>query len=122
MDARERAGVRDLSEINAVETHDCFTTTEYMAIEHLGLTAPGAAWQAIEDGSIEIGGRLPVNPSGGLIGCGHPVSATGVRMALDAWRQTTGRAGDYQVEGARNVQTLNIGDSATTTVSVVVGV
>ena len=122
MDARERAGVRDLSEINAVETHDCFTTTEYMAIEHLGLTAPGAAWQAIEDGSIEIGGRLPVNPSGGLIGCGHPVGATGVRMALDAWRQTTGRAGDYQVEGARNVQTLNIGGSTTTTVSLVVGV
>jgi len=122
MDARQRAGVTDLSAINAVETHDCFTTTEYMAIEHLGLTAPGAAWQAIEDGSIEIGGRLPVNPSGGLIGCGHPVGATGVRMALDAWRQVTGRAGDYQVEGARNLQTLNIGGSTTTTVSLVVGV
>ncbi|MFN3585365.1 acetyl-CoA acetyltransferase [Phenylobacterium sp.] len=120
--ARSRAGVADISELDAVETHDCFTTTEYMAIEHLGLTAPGEAWKAVEDGSIEIGGRLPINPSGGLIGLGHPVGATGVRMALDAFKQVTGRAGDYQVEGAKTVQTLNIGGSTTTTVSLVVGV
>jgi acetyl-CoA C-acetyltransferase len=121
-DARARAGVTDITELDAVETHDCFTTTEYMAIEHLGLTAPGEAWKAIEDGSIETGGRLPINPSGGLIGGGHPVGATGVRMALDAFKQVTGKAGDYQVEGARNVQTLNIGGSTTTTVSLLVGV
>ena len=60
--------------------------------------------------------------TGGLIGCGHPVGATGVRMALDAFKQTTGTAGDYQVEGARTVQTLNIGGSTTTTVSFVIGV
>jgi acetyl-CoA C-acetyltransferase len=121
-DARARAGVTDVAELDAVETHDCFTTTEYMAIEHLGLTAPGEAWRAVEDGSIEIGGRLPINPSGGLIGGGHPVGATGVRMALDAFKQVTGRAGEYQVEGAKTVQTLNIGGSTTTTVSLVVGV
>ena len=121
-DARARAGITDVAQVDAVETHDCFTTTEYMAIEHLGLTAPGEAWKAIEDGSIEIGGRLPINPSGGLIGGGHPVGATGVRMALDAFKQVTGRAGDYQVEGAKTVQTLNIGGSTTTTVSLVVGV
>jgi acetyl-CoA C-acetyltransferase len=121
LDARERAGVADISEIQAVETHDCFTTTEYMAIEHLGLTKPGEAWKAIEDDSIAIGGRLPINPSGGLIGLGHPVGATGVRMTLDAYKQVTGRAGDYQVEGARNVQTLNIGGSTTTTVSFLIG-
>lgn len=121
LDARERAGISDISEIQAVETHDCFTTTEYMAIEHLGLTAPGEAWKAIEDDSIAIGGRLPINPSGGLMGLGHPVGATGVRMTLDAYKQVTGRAGDYQVEGARNVQTLNIGGSTTTTVSLLVG-
>ncbi len=120
-DARARAGILDVGQLDAVETHDCFTTTEYMAIEHLGLTAPGEAWKAIEDGSIEIGGRLPVNPSGGLIGGGHPVGATGVRMALDGARQVTGQAGDYQVEGARTVQTLNIGGSTTTTVSLVIG-
>lgn len=121
-DARARAGIADIAQLDAVETHDCFTTTEYMAIEHLGLTAPGEAWKAIEAGDIEIGGRLPINPSGGLIGVGHPVGATGVRMALDAFKQVTGQAGDYQVEGAKTVQTLNIGGSTTTTVSLVVGV
>lgn len=118
--ARARAGL-SLEAIDAVETHDCFAMTEYMAIDHLGLTAPGESWKAIEAGDIEIGGRLPINPSGGLIGCGHPVGATGVRMALDAFRQTTGMAGGGQVEGARNVQTLNIGGSTTTTVSLVIG-
>lgn len=122
LDARARAGIApDVSGIDAVETHDCFTATEYMAIDHLGLTAPGESWKAVEAGDIAIGGRLPINPSGGLIGTGHPVGATGVRMLLDAWKQTTGRAGDYQVEGAKTVQTLNIGGSTTTTVSFVVG-
>ena len=121
-DARARAGITDLSQVHAVETHDCFTATQYMAIDHLGLTAPGESWKAIEDGSIAMGGRLPINPSGGLIGAGHPVGATGVRMTLDAFKQVTGTAGDYQVEGAKTVQTLNIGGSTTTTVSFVVGI
>ncbi|QDZ08245.1 thiolase domain-containing protein [Sphingomonas panacisoli] len=119
-DARARAGVTDIAQIDAVETHDCFTATEYMAIDHLGLTAPGESWKAIEDGSIDVGGRLPINPSGGLIGCGHPVGATGVRMLLDAAKQVSGSAGDYQVDGANRVQTLNIGGSTTTTVSFIV--
>lgn len=119
LEARARAGV-ELEQIDAVETHDCFTVTEYMAIDHLGLTAPGEAWKAVEDGTIAFGGRCPVNPSGGLIGLGHPVGATGVRMVLDAARQVTGTAGDYQVEGAQRMQTLNIGGSTTTTVSFVV--
>lgn len=118
-DARGRAKV-ELSDIDAVETHDCFTATEYMAIDHLGLTAPGESWKAIEDGTIEMGGACPVNASGGLIGLGHPVGATGVRMLLDAHKQVTGTAGDYQVEGAERVQTLNIGGSTTTTVSFIV--
>jgi acetyl-CoA C-acetyltransferase len=119
-EARARAGVA-LSGVDAFEVHDCFSITEYMAIDHLGLTAPGESWKAIEAGDIEIGGKTPVNPSGGLIGGGHPVGATGVRMALDAFKQTTNTAGDYQVEGARTVQTLNIGGSTTTTVSLLVG-
>ncbi|MDB5676287.1 MAG: thiolase family protein [Sphingomonas bacterium] len=119
-DARRRAGVVGPAQLDAVETHDCFTATEYMAIDHLGLTPPGQSWQAIEDGSIAHGGRLPINPSGGLIGAGHPVGATGVRMLLDGFKQVTGQAGDYQVEDARRVQTLNIGGSTTTTVSFIV--
>jgi acetyl-CoA C-acetyltransferase len=120
-DAFRRAGIGGVDELDGIETHDCFTTTEYMAIDHFGITPPGESWRAIESGDIEIGGRIPVNPSGGLIGAGHPVGATGVRMALDCYRQVTGTAGDYQVEGARNFATLNIGGSGTTIVSLVVG-
>lgn len=118
-DAFRRAGV-DLDGIDALETHDCFSPSEYLAIDHVGLTAPGESWKAIENGDIEIGGRLPINPSGGLIGGGHPVGATGVRMLLDATKQVSGTAGDYQVDGARRVATLNIGGSTATTVSFVV--
>jgi acetyl-CoA C-acetyltransferase len=92
-----------------------------MAIDHFGITPPGQSWRAIEEGAIERKGRIPVNPGGGLMGIGHPVGATGVRMLLDAWKQTTGSAGDTQVEGARRVATLNIGGSGTTSVSFVVG-
>lgn len=120
MDAWRRAGIAGPEQLNGVETHDCFTTTEYMAIDHLGITKPGESWKAVEDGTIEIGGRLPINPSGGLIGGGHPVGATGARMLLDAAKQVTGTAGDYQVEGAKTFQTLNIGGSCTTVVSFVV--
>ena len=120
-DSFARAGIRDVDALDGIETHDCFTTTEYMAIDHFGITAPGESWKAIEAGDIEMGGRIPINPSGGLIGLGHPVGATGVRMALDCYKQTTGQAGDYQVENASNFATLNVGGSATTSVSFVVG-
>ncbi len=119
-DAWRRAGVAGVQAMDGVETHDCFTTTEYLAIDHLGLTPPGQSWQAVEDGSIAPGGRCPINMSGGLIGCGHPVGATGARMLLDAARQVSGQAGECQIEGARRVQTLNIGGSCSTVVSFVV--
>jgi acetyl-CoA C-acetyltransferase len=119
-EAWRRAGVPGIEAIDGVETHDCFTTTEYMAIDHLGLTAPGQSWQAVEDGRIERGGSCPVNMSGGLIGCGHPVGATGARMLFDAAKQVTGQSADCQIDGARRVQTLNIGGSCATVVSFVV--
>jgi acetyl-CoA C-acetyltransferase len=120
-DAFARAGIEGVDRLDGIETHDCFTSTEYMAIDHFGITEPGQSWQAVENGDIALGGRIPVNASGGLIGLGHPVGATGVRMMLDSYKQVTGRAGDYQIEGAKTVATLNIGGSATTTVSFVVG-
>src|SRR5690606_874710 len=83
-DAMKRAGIPDVSGIDAIETHDCFTTSEYMAIDHFGLTKPGESWKAVEEGVIALGGKCPINPSGGLIGAGHPVGATGVRQVLDA--------------------------------------
>ena len=120
LDAFSRAGV-DLEAMDGFEVHDCFTPSEYLAIDHIGLTGPGESWKAIENGDIELGGSFPINPSGGLIGGGHPVGATGVRMLLDAARQVSDGAGDYQVEGARRFGTLNIGGSTATTVSLVVG-
>ena len=81
----------------------------------------GRVVEAIENGDIEIGGRLPINPSGGLIGGGHPVGATGIRMILDAAKQVSEPGGDYQVDGARRFGTLNFGGSTATTVSFVIG-
>ncbi|MEO0437009.1 MAG: acetyl-CoA acetyltransferase [Pseudomonadota bacterium] len=121
-DACKRAGYAEASALDGLETHDCFTITEYMAIDHAGLTPPGQSWQAIEDGRIALDGAFPINPSGGLIGLGHPVGATGVRMVYDLAKQVTGRAGDCQVANAQNMLTLNVGGSATTCASFVVGV
>jgi acetyl-CoA C-acetyltransferase len=120
-DAFARAGIADVDDLDAIETHDCFSMSEYAAIDHFGITAPGDSWKAVDSGELEIGGRIPVNPSGGLIGGGHPVGATGVRMVLDAYKQVTGQAGDYQVAGAQKVATLNIGGSTTTSASFVIG-
>lgn len=120
VEAFDRAGIESCWDLDLIETHDCFTPSEYMAIDHFGITEPGNSWQAIEDEVITKSGRLPINPSGGLIGAGHPVGATGVRMLLDAHRQVVGAAGGYQVDGARTAATLNIGGSTATTVSFVV--
>ena len=120
LDAFKRARVT-LDDVDGFEVHDCFTPSEYLAIDHLGLTGPGESWKAIENGEIERGGRLPINPGGGLIGGGHPVGASGVRMLLDAARQVSDTAGDYQVDGAKTFGTLNFGGSTSTTVSFVVG-
>ena len=119
-DAFRRAKITGVDELDGIETHDCFSISEYAAIDHFGITEPGESWKAVENGDIERGGRCPINPSGGLIGIGHAVGATGVRMVLDATRQVTETAGDYQVEGARTFATLNIGGSTTTAVSFVV--
>lgn len=119
LDALHRAHT-SLDGIDGIEVHDCFTPSEYLAIDHIGLTEPGASWQAVESGDIEMGGRLPVNPSGGLIGGGHPVGASGIRMLLDAAKQVSGTAGAYQVDDASRFATLNFGGSTATTVSFVV--
>lgn len=119
-DSFKRAGIDGVDDLDLVETHDCFSMSEYAAIDHYGVTEPGESWKAIEDGSLERGGRIPFNPSGGLIGGGHPVGATGVRMMLDSFKQVNGLGGDYQVDGASRVGALNFGGSTATTVSWVV--
>ncbi len=121
-DAFRRAGLPGVGAVDVIETHDCFSITEYLAIEAFGITPPGRAWQAVEDGRIAPGGDTPINPGGGLIGGGHPVGATGVRMLLDAARQVEGRAGPLQVEGARVAATFNLGGSGTMNCAFVVAV
>ena len=123
-DAWRRAGVAGPEAVDAFEVHDCFSITQYMVLDHLGLeglvegVAPGRPGAAIAETGAD--GRFPVNPSGGLIGGGHPVGATGVRMLHDAAQQVRGLADGVQVDGARRAQTLNLGGSSTTTVSFVV--
>lgn len=119
-DAFTRAGINSPFDLDLIETHDCFAMTEYAAIDSFGITAPGESWKAIEEGVIASDGRLPINPSGGLIGLGHPVGATGVRMMLDAHAQVTGQAQACQVEGAKRAGILNIGGSTTTIAAFVV--
>jgi acetyl-CoA C-acetyltransferase len=120
VDAYRRAGISGPQDLSGIETHDCFTITEYVAIDHFGITPPGKSFQAIEDGRLEITGKLPVNASGGLIGLGHPVGATGVRMLVDAAKQVSGNAGEMQIGGAKKIGTLNIGGAVGTVVSFVV--
>ena len=75
----------------------------------------------MENGTIAFDGAKPINPSGGLIGCGHPVGASGARMFLDLYKQVTGKAGSYQIKKANNGMMLNIGGSATTNFVFIVG-
>ena len=121
VDAYKRSGL-SVDDIDVFETHDCFTSSEYAAISAFGLTEPGKEYEAIESGLIAFDGAKPINPSGGLIGCGHPVGASGARMFLDLYKQVTGTAGKYQVKGAKNGIMLNIGGSATTNYVFIVGI
>jgi len=110
-----------VDKIDVFETHDCFTSSEYAAVSAFGISEPGKEYQAVEEGKIDITGKKPINPSGGLMGAGHPVGASGVRMAFDLYKQVTDQAGDMQVKGAKNGLMLNIGGSATTSMTFVIG-
>lgn len=120
LDAYRRSGL-SVDDIDVFETHDCFTSSEYAAISAFGITEPGKEYKAVEEGVIAFDGKKPINPSGGLIGCGHPVGASGARMFLDLYKQVTGKAGGYQVKNAKNGLMLNIGGSATTNYVFIVG-
>lgn len=125
LDAYNRSGL-SVEDIDVFETHDCFTSSEYVAISAFGITEPGHEFEAIENGRIGFEGDKPMNPSGGLIGCGHPVGATGCRMFLDLYKQVRGKANEYQVikdnEIPKNAIMLNIGGTATTNYVFIVGI
>ncbi|HLK23893.1 MAG TPA: thiolase family protein [Caulobacteraceae bacterium] len=98
--AYEMAGVGP-EDINLVELHDCFATAEIVHYENLGLCAEGEAGQLIDSGDTALGGRIPVNVSGGLLSKGHPLGATGIANIYEITTHLRGEAGARQVEGAR---------------------
>jgi acetyl-CoA acetyltransferase len=99
-DAYERAGIGP-EDVDFAEVHDCFSIAEVLRVEGLGLFEQGEYPAAVERGEADIEGRLPINPSGGLLGKGHPLGGTGVAQVVELVRQLRGEAGDRQIENAR---------------------
>ncbi|MFE2996917.1 acetyl-CoA acetyltransferase [Nocardia sp. NPDC059246] len=109
-DAFAQAGIRDPHrEISFAEVHDCFTPTELVLMEDFGFSERGKAWRDILDGAFELGGRLPINPDGGLKSFGHPVGASGLRMLYECWLQFRGQAGERQLRDPHLAVTHNLG-------------
>ncbi|MFG2045552.1 lipid-transfer protein [Dactylosporangium sp. NPDC048998] len=102
------AGV-DPRDIRVAELHDCFTANELLSYEALGLTPEGTAEQFVLDGDNTYGGRVVVNPSGGLLSKGHPLGATGLAQCAELTWQLRGEAGDRQAEGVNLALQHNIG-------------
>lgn len=101
------------SDVDVAEVHDCFTIAEILAYEDLGFIKKGLGWKLIEEGETMIGGRIPVNPSGGLKAKGHPVGATGVAQIVELVKQLRGEAGKRQVD-AEIALAHNVGGSGAT--------
>jgi acetyl-CoA C-acetyltransferase len=104
------------SQIDLAEVHDSYTIAELIAIEDLGFVKKGEGGKATEVGETAIGGRIPVNPSGGLKACGHPLGATGIRQIVEITQQLRGEAGKRQVPGAEVALTHNIGGTGGTAI------
>jgi acetyl-CoA acetyltransferase len=98
--AYEMAGVGP-TDIDLIELHDCFATAELLHYENLGLCEDGGAGALIDSGETALGGRIPVNVSGGLLSKGHPLGATGIANIYEITTHLRGEAGPRQVEGAR---------------------
>ena len=112
-EAYEMAGVGP-GDIKVADVHDCFTIAEILAYEDLGFCDSGNGGKLIAEGATELGGKLPVNPSGGLKSKGHPVGATGTAQAYEIYLQLTGQAEKRQVEGAEIGLSHNVGGSGAT--------
>jgi acetyl-CoA C-acetyltransferase len=113
--AYEAAGKKP-SDIDVAEVHDCFTIAEIMATEAIGFFEKGKGGPAVEAGETAIGGKFPVNASGGLKSKGHPVGATGVAQVVEIVEQLRGESGDRQVQGARTGLTQNMGGTGASSV------
>jgi acetyl-CoA acyltransferase len=106
--AYEMAGV-GAQDLDLVELHDCFATAEILHYENLGLCADGEAGKLLDSGATALGGKIPVNVSGGLLSKGHPLGATGIANIYEITTHLRGEAGKRQVEGARRGLTHVIG-------------
>jgi acetyl-CoA C-acetyltransferase len=115
-----QAGV-ERGDVGMVEVHDCFTIAEICAIEDLGFCRKGEAGKLTEEGYTALDGTLPVNPSGGLKSCGHPVGATGVKQVYEIVKQLRGEAGKRQVDTEIGM-THNVGGTGATVVCNILGV
>jgi acetyl-CoA C-acetyltransferase len=113
--AYKMAGVGP-SDIQVAEVHDCFSIAEICCIEALGFVDRGKGGSAAKSGLTAIGGRLPVNTSGGLKSKGHPVGATGIAQAIEIFHQLRGEGGDCQVKDARIGLAQNMGGSGASSV------
>ncbi len=107
---------KTVKEIDLAEVHDCFTIAEILAIEDLGFFKKGEGGKASLGGETALDGKIPINPSGGLKACGHPVGATGVKQAAEMFYQLNGLAGKRQVKDANIGLTHNVGGSGATAV------
>ncbi|WFG45916.1 hypothetical protein PaSha_23555 [Pseudonocardia alni] len=117
--AYEQAGLGP-GDVDVVELHDCFTVSEILGYEALGLTAPGTSEKFIDAGDNTYGGRVVVNPSGGLLSKGHPIGATGLAQITELTQQLRGAVADgRQVKGARIGLQHNIGVGGAGVVTVV---
>jgi acetyl-CoA C-acetyltransferase len=102
-----------LEDLSFVETHDCFTVAELLEYEAMGLTKEGQGGRATAEGWTEIGGKLPVNPSGGLKSKGHPIGATGVSMhAMTAMQLVGDMPTAIQIKNAKLGGIFNMGGAA----------
>ncbi|MDD5416280.1 MAG: thiolase domain-containing protein [Candidatus Daviesbacteria bacterium] len=113
--AFEQAGV-GIKDIKVCEVHDCFTIAEIMAMEDLGVCPAGAGGKFIEKGNTKLNGKCPINTSGGLKACGHPVGATGVKQIIEITEQLRKNAGQRQVKDANIGLTQNVGGTGATVV------
>ncbi len=104
------------SDINLAEVHDCFSIAELLAMEDLGFYKKGEAGKAVEQGDTQLNSRIPINTSGGLKACGHPVGATGVKQIAEITEQLRNEAGSRQVSNANIGLAHNVGGSGATCV------
>ena len=113
--AYKMAGITS-KDIDFAEVHDCFSIAEIMAVEDLGFCQKGEGFKKIKAGDFDHDGRLPVNLSGGLKACGHPVGATGVKQIVELAIQLRGEAGQRQVKKVNTGLAHNVGGSGATAV------